>query len=247
MQSLIRKLSPAQIDPAKATEIVKNLARHVGADLVGVCRVNPLWVYSHRGEIHYNNWEEWGQELQDFPPYAVVIATEMNWEHVSAAPHTPTVAESAGNYAKGAYMSTLLARWFAHMGYRGVAQNTRNYDILLVPLAVDAGLGELGRKGYLITPKYGPRVRLFATLTDMPLVPDEPLSIGVDEFCQRCKKCAESCPSQSIPLEDKVVHNGVERWKLQEESCFEYWAKVGTDCAICMSICPFARPRHLDS
>jgi reductive dehalogenase len=237
--------SQAELAPESATEIVKNFAMHIGADMVGICRVNPLWVYSHRGEIHYNNWEDWGQELQDIPPYAVVIATEMNWEHVSAAPHTPTVAESAHDYAKGAYLSSLLARWFVHMGYRGVAQHTRNYDTLLVPLAIDAGLGELGRKGYLLTPQYGPRVRLFAILTDMPLIPDQPVSIGVDKFCQRCKKCADSCPSHSIPRGDKIIQNGVEKWKLDEETCFDYWRKVGTDCAICMSVCPYGRPGTL--
>ena len=230
------------MDQAKATNLVKNYVRHIGADMVGICRVNPLWVYSHRGEIHYGNWEEWGRELDDIPPYAVVMLTEMNWDHVSSAPHTPSVAESAHDYGKGAYLGTLLARWFAHMGYTGVAQNTRNYDTLLVPLAVDAGLGEMGRHGYLVAPKYGARVRIFATLTDMPLVPDKPVSLGVEEFCRKCKKCAESCPSKSIPLHEKTISNGIERWKLNEDTCFEFWAKAGTDCSICMAVCPFSRP-----
>jgi len=233
------------MDPAKATNLVKNYARHIGADMVGICRINPMWVYSHRGEIHYDNWEDWGRELDDIPPYAVVMLTEMNWDHVSSAPHTPSVAESAHDYGKGAYLSTLLGRWFAHMGYTGVAQNTRNYDTLLVPLAVDAGLGEMGRQGYLIAPQYGARVRIFATLTDMPLIPDEPVSLGVEEFCTKCKKCAESCPSKSIPLYEKAVVNGTKRWKLNEDTCFEYWGKVGTDCSICMAVCPFSRPDTL--
>ena len=214
------------IDPVKATNLVKNYARHIGADMLGICRVNPLWIYSHRGEIHYGNWQDWGREIDHIPPYAVVILTEMNWDHVSSAPHTPSVAESAHDYGKGAYLSTLLARWFAHMGYTGVAQNTRNYDTLLVPLAVDAGLGEMGRHGYLIAPKYGARVRIFATLTDMPLIPDKPISLGVEEFCRKCKKCAESCPSRSIPLDEKTTINGTERWKLNEDTCFEYWLSL---------------------
>jgi reductive dehalogenase len=229
-------------DPAKATNLVKNYARHIGADMVGICKLNSMWVYSHRGEIHYDNWEEWGKELNDFPPYAVVMLTEMNWDHVSGSPHTPSVAESAHNYGKGAYLSTLMGRWFAHMGYTGVAQNTRNYDTLLVPIAVDAGLGEMGRHGYLVAPRYGARVRIFATLTDMPLIPDKPISLGVEEFCQKCQKCAESCPSRSIPLDEKTVFNGTKRWKINEDTCFEYWGKVGTDCSICMAVCPFSRP-----
>lgn len=233
---------PVNLNPARATGIVKNMAHHLGADMVGVCKLNPLWTYSHRGEIHFDNFSDWGKEIGDLPPYAVVFLTEMNWEHVSAAPHTPAVAESANDYAKGAYLSTYLAAWFSRMGYRGVAQNTRRYDTLLAPLAVDAGLGEVGRHGYLIAPKYGARVRVFATLTDMPLVPDAPVSLGVDQFCRRCKKCADACPSHAIPNGGKVVFNGVEKWKLNAETCFELWGRVGTDCSICMAICPFSRP-----
>ena len=236
--------TPAEISPTRATEIVKNLALHNGADAVGICRVNPLWMYSHRGEIFYDRWEEWGKELdpEAFPPYAVVMLTEMNKDHVWGAPHTPTVAESATGYARGAYLSTILARWFAHMGYRGIAENTRNYDLAMPPLAVDAGLGEIGRLGYLIAPRFGARVRVFATLTDMPLIPDKPISIGADAFCERCRKCAESCPSRSIPPGDKEIYNGALKWKLNAETCFEYWSRVGTDCSICMAVCPFSRP-----
>ena len=235
---------PYETDPERATEIVKNLALTLGADMVGICKVNPNWVYSHRGEIFYDRWADWGKEIDpdELPPYAVVMLTEMREDHVCAAPHTPTVAESARNYGRGSYLTTVLAWWFAHMGYRGVAQNSRHYDIALPPLAVDAGLGEVGRLGYLIAPKFGARVRIFAVLTDMPLVPDKPISIGVDEFCKWCKKCAESCPSRSILMEDKVVYNGALKWKLDADSCFEYWTKVGTDCSICMAVCPYSRP-----
>jgi len=239
-----QEASPAEIPAERATEIVKHLALHNGADAVGICRVNPLWIYSHRGEIFYDQWEEWGRELdpEAFPPYAVVMLTEMGKDHVWGAPHTPTVAESATGYARGAYLGTILARWFVHMGYRGIAENTRNYDLAMPPLAVDAGLGEIGRLGYLIAPRFGGRVRIFATLTDMPLIPDQPISLGVDAFCKRCKKCAESCPSRSIPKGEKSVYNGALKWKLNADTCFDFWSKVGTDCCICMAICPFSRP-----
>lgn len=234
----------ANLSPEKATLIVKNFAKHIGADLVGITKINPDLIYSNQGEIHYNK-DDWGREIKDLPPYAVVMATEMNHGHVISAPHTPTVAESAHLYAKGAYLSTLLSKWFSHMGYKGIAEHSRNYDLPLPPLAADAGLGEIGRQGYLIAPKFGARVRLFAVLTDMPLIADKPISLGVEEFCENCKKCADSCPSKSIPQGKKVICNGFEKWKLDEDSCFDYWSKVGTDCSICMAICPFSRPDTL--
>ncbi|MFA5907039.1 MAG: 4Fe-4S dicluster domain-containing protein, partial [Desulfobacula sp.] len=71
---------------------------------------------------------------------------------------------------------------------------------------------------------------------------DSPISLGVEEFCKACKKCADSCPSKSIPQGEKLVYNGFSKWKLNEEGCYDYWSKVGTDCSICMAICPFSRP-----
>ena len=235
---------PVPFDPREASEIVKGFARHLGAVLVGICRVNPLWAYSHRGEIFYGNWEDWGKEIEDPLPYAVVIATEMDLENVGAGPHTPALVESSANYALGAYITTILAQWFGGLGYQAVAHHNRHYDLLLVPLAIDAGLGELGRHGYLVADQLGPRVRLFAVTTDMPLQLDRPIDRGVEAFCRACKKCATACPSRSIPLGEMTVQNGLERWKLNEESCFDYWGKVGTDCSVCMGICPFSRPNR---
>ena len=124
-----------------ATEVVKNFTKHLGACAVGVCEVDPKWVYSKRGEIHFDNWEDWGTDIPELPKYAVVFAVEMNFEHVMAAPHTPTVAESANRYAEGAYISTVLTQWFKDMGYKGVAQHLRHYDVMTTPLAVAPGSG----------------------------------------------------------------------------------------------------------
>jgi reductive dehalogenase len=235
---------PVAIDPKRATEIVKGYARQLGADLVGVCEIDPSWIYSHRGEIHMDNWQDWGREIHADLPYAVVIATEMDHKMVIGAPHTPAVVESSRNYAKGAHITTILARWFTHMGYRATAQHEGHYDALMVPLAVDAGLGQLGRQGYLIADQHGCRVRLSAVFTEMPLTLDKPLDLGIEEFCKACLKCALACPSKSIPSEDKTVNNGTSRWKLSAESCHDYWGKIGTDCCICMAICPYSRPNR---
>lgn len=234
---------PEPMDPAKAARIVKGWARQLGADLVGICRIDPRWAYSHRGEIHYGEWEEWGREIHPPLPYAVVIATEMDQKMVRTAPHTPSVVESACNYSRGAYITTILARWFGTMGYKALAEHNRHYDLLMVPLAIDAGLGELGRLGYLIADRFGPRVRLFAVQTDMPLKVDRPVDLGAEKFCEVCRKCAESCPSRSIPLDtDQKEDRGIVRWKMNEETCFDYWGRIGTDCCVCMAVCPFSRP-----
>lgn len=229
-----------ELTPEDATTRVKGLAKHLGAELVGITEINPLWIYSHRGEIFNDNWEDWGMEINLSHKYAIVFTQEMSFDVIQSAPHTPTSIESRVQYSKGAYIATQLAAFIANLGYPATANHLRYYDAMLVPLAVDAGLGELGRFGYVITKQFGPRVRLAAVTTDLPLIPDKPVDIGVEDFCKVCKKCAVCCPSQSIPMDEQAEYNGTLRWKLNAETCFEYWGKIGTGCNICMRVCPWS-------
>jgi reductive dehalogenase len=230
------------LSPEEATERIKGYTLRLGADLVGIAEIDPLWTYSRKGEIFNDNWEDWGKEIIP-DKYAIVFAMEMDFAMVGAAPHTPTVIESMRNYAKGAFIATQLAGFIANLGYPASANHLRHYEALMVPLAVDAGLGEMGRMGYLLTKEYGPRVRLGAVTTELPLIPDNPVDLGVEDFCKICKKCAVCCPSNSIPLGEQKVVNGTLRWKLNDETCFDYWGKIGTDCNICMRVCPFSHAR----
>ena len=233
------------LSPEEASARIKGYSRMVGADMVGIARLNPHWIYSHRGEIFHENWQDWGRPIEVSHEFAIVFAQEMSLEMVATGPHTPTVIESMRNYAKGAFIATQVASFIANLGYSATANHVRHYDALMVPLAVDAGLGEMGRLGYLMTKRYGPRIRLSAVTTDLPLVVDQPIDIGVEDFCRQCKKCAHTCPSKSIPVEEEPqVSNGIRRWKLNAETCFDYWGKVGTDCDICMRVCPWS---HADT
>ena len=230
---------------AEATERVKGFARLLGADLVGATRTDPNWVYSHVGEIFNENWGDWGGKIQAEHEFAVVFGVEMALEMLGPAPHTPATVESMHKYADGAYIATGVARYIANMGYSATAHHLRHYEVMLVPLAVDAGLGELSRMGYLISKEYGPRLRLGAVTTNLSFVPDEPVDLGVDDFCSVCKKCAEACPPRAIPMGEKVIVNGTQRWKIDDQRCFGYWGRTGTDCSICMRVCPWSHARTL--
>ena len=242
----------AELSPAEATERVKGFARHLGAALVGVAKLDPKWVYSKIGCIYKENWDHgdadwsiWGNDINlDRHPYVIVFAEEMDRELIAASPHTPVFVESMTNYAKGAFISTQLAAYIANLGYSATANHVQHYELILPPIAAAAGLGEVGRLGYLMTKEYGPRIRLSAVTTNMPLVPDKPVDIGAEHFCTICKKCATTCPSRSIPEDDgRKEFNGTMRWKLDAESCFAYWGNVGTDCGICMRVCPWSHAR----
>ena len=103
--------------------------------------------------------------------------------------------------------------------------------------------------GLLVTEPFGPRVRICKVFTDLPLSFNDYRPFGVTEFCQKCKKCAESCPSGSISFGDPTMegpstsnHSGVKRWYINPESCFLFWTKNWMDCNNCVRVCPFNKP-----
>ncbi len=233
----ISSLGPKQETPDLA-HLVKGMARYLGAKLVGIAELDLVFVYSHRGRRP----EHYGEPVQLPHRYAIVIGVEMDSRMVNRAPAAPTLMESAREYVEAAKVALILARYLRLLGFSAQAHIDANYRVMVVPLAWKAGLGELGRFNYLITPQLGPRVRWSAVTTDAPLTPDEPVAFGVQDLCRVCLKCAENCPVQAISAGEKTVIRGVERWDFSPERCFAQWKSFGTDCGLCMRVCPLSRP-----
>jgi epoxyqueuosine reductase QueG len=129
------------------------------------------------------------------------------------------------------------------LGYPARAHIDGNYRVIAPLVARDAGLGEIGRMGLLMTPHLGPRVRLGVVTTEMPLVPD---SRGDDasvlDFCNVCRKCATNCPVGAISSGDRIAVDDGLRWAIDSETCYRYWNVIGTDCATCVRVCPYSHP-----
>jgi ferredoxin len=223
------------------TQIVKSLIKYLGSDLCGVCPLDQAYVYSHVGR----GPEVYGKEIKLDHKYAIVFAVEMDVALVSSAPKAPVIVETAKKYVEAAKISIISANFIRRLGYPARAHIAgSNYQCVLPPLGWEAGLGELGRLGILITTKYGPRVRLGLITTDLPLIPDEKKISGIQDFCEKCQKCARNCPAQAISYGDKKEDNGSLRWILNREECYRYWRKAGTDCAVCISVCPYSKPHN---
>lgn len=222
--------------------LVKRLARYLGSGLCGIGRVKSAYVYSNVGR----GPEPYGQEIDLAHPFALVLALEMDLALVAAAPKAPVIVETGKQYVEAAKISILMAEFIRRLGYSARAHIAgSNYQAVLPPLGWEAGLGELGRLGILITPKYGPRARLGLVTTDMPMKPDRPLVSGIQDFCEKCQKCARNCPAQAISYGGKKEVKGVLKWVLDREECYRYWRKAGTDCAMCLYVCPFSKPDNL--
>jgi reductive dehalogenase len=240
--------APHQVDiPAdRAATKVKALARLLGADLVKIGPLRQEWVYSHVGRSFGNRegHEKWGAPVDlRHHPHAIALGFEMDYDLIQSAPDFPALLATAKGYAIGAWISIQLATYIRMLGHSARAHHLYNYRLLAVPVAVDCGLGELSRAGYLLTREFGLGLRLAVVTTDMPLAHDRPVDIGVQSFCDACQICADNCPIGAIPSGGKVEFNGIEKWKLDEEKCYRYWHAVGSDCSLCMTTCPWTKPR----
>ena len=236
-------------DLAKMSHKVKRVARWFGADLVGICELNRLWIYSHWGDHNakLSQMAEPGDplEIPEQYRYAVVIALEMDYGDVQ---RSPAVAPSVDlGYSEMAFVATSVAEFIRFLGYHAIPSG--NDTALSIPLAVDAGLGELGRNGILITKEYGPRVRLCKVLTDLPLKADDPIDIGVQDLCEKCDKCARYCPAQAIMHGERTDqprnicnNSGVLKWPIDAERCVGWWSRNGTGCTNCIRVCPWNKP-----
>jgi Fe-S-cluster-containing hydrogenase component 2 len=230
-----------EVTPQDITGRLKGFARYLGADLVGTTKLNPAYVYSHIGRSP----GKWGEPVSLNHNYAIAIGVEMSHDMIRSAPDGATTTETAFKYFESAKIALIMARYLNLLGYEARAHVDGNYRVLCVPVAVDAGLGELGRLGLLINPKYGPRLRLSVVTTNLELCQDTPVTFGVQHFCEICKKCATNCPSHAIDADDKKNCRGVEKWRSNQESCYGFWRTWGSDCSICVRVCPYSHPNTI--
>jgi ferredoxin len=246
------KINPERtevVDPKVMTEHIKRVAKHLGASDVGIMRVHPSFLYKEGRYPDDGRGADGGggtimvsaEETARRFPYA--IACIYAWDYDMGRAHRHRIGDAAYHFGAETLRSTYanLAGYIRELGY-GVATRVATP----MPVALGAGLGEIGRHGMLITERFGARVHLGdPILTDLPLVPDEPIDIGVEDFCKVCRKCANTCPTNSISTEGKKVVNGVEKYKINWETCYrlrphvmEYW----DICMTCVAVCPYTKP-----
>ncbi|MBN2619720.1 4Fe-4S dicluster domain-containing protein [candidate division WOR-3 bacterium] len=148
-------------------------------------------------------------------------------------------------YSRIAYCVACVAEFIRSLGYHALPMG--NDTALSIPLSIDAGLGELGRLGLLVTPEHGPCVRISKIFTDIPLVPDRPVAFGVREFCSQCTRCADACHAKAIQQTPQPSFNvvcpsnntGIERWAVDHDRCYGFWIENGSDCSNCIAACPY--------
>ena len=244
-----RERHPVESKREMADEI-KQVARLFAADLVGITYFDSRWVYSSR--YSRESAREVPMDLPEDLTSVVVVCHEMDHDLLKTVPSALSGTATGVGYSKDVVTLLALAQYIRNLGYRAYA--SMNDTALSIPLAIKAGLGEYGRHGLLIAPGLGPRLRIGKVFTDLPLAHDRPVSFGVREFCEVCRRCSDACPPKAIAAgaPSDVLHNrsnlkGVVKWTTDAEKCFDFWTRQLTDCSICIRVCPYNQkgPRWL--
>ena len=228
---------------ARMSRLVKKVALLFGAEMVRITRVDQCWVY----------------EDVDIPhKYAIIIGVSHKRHlNITAPSHLSGVAV-ADTYSKLKFITTQLADFICGLGYDAMYRETRGpkMEMNLVPMAIEAGIGEFARNGRVLSPEFGINMRLKAVTTDLPLVVDKPISFGVHDFCMACESCATFCPANAIPKgpptdQPPTIHSnpGFRKWYIRADRCLMFWAarkKKWLTCGgRCIAVCPWNKPRVL--
>jgi len=228
-------------NPHELTNYIKAWGKKLGAAEVGITQMHDFHFYSKVGR-----GDDYGTDITPKHKYGICFIVEMDRDTMRYAPKGPTMMESAQQYMVSGAIAMQVKEFISQLGHPARAHIDGKYQVVAPLVARDAGLGDIGRMGLLMTPRLGPRVRISVVTTDIPLVPDERLfDYSIVDFCMKCKKCANVCPGNSISFNDPENIGGIKRWQINRESCFDFWCQAGTDCGRCVSVCPYSHPDNL--
>lgn len=247
--------------PEEAARLVRAALRHFGAATVGVVELDDntrKLIYSHDPdgkELIFQDVDEASEteESRIIPnkaKWVIVYTVRMSTETLKRAPAPLGAQTTSLAYTRAELIQAQLQEFLRGLGYQGLGESSTNALGIAPALAVLAGLGELSRLNRLITPEFGPMVRVFKLVTDLPLATDKPIDAGIMEFCKHCKKCAEACEPGALSFEDEPSWEVRGPWNnpghkaFFEDSvkCLTYWReKAGTNCGICFAVCPFSK------
>ncbi len=221
-------------------KLIKTMSYQFGSAVVGITKLNPDWVYKYPMRNRGLDTDT-PLEVPKHWEYAIVVATPMSWDPLYANPNYGTSHDA---YAKSRIVAYRLAEFIKQLGYAARPHTPgTEYDLMVPPIAIDAGIGEQGRHSVLITPEMGSNLRPAVVTTNIPMACDKPIDFGVQDFCATCKICAESCPSGAITFGEKKEIRGYKRYELDTPKCHNFWySNLGNiGCRICVAVCPYTR------
>lgn len=230
---------PLTEDPVAMARHIKETAYFLRADQVGICELPPYAVFTH------SRWD--GEPVELNHKYAIAILIDQDWKTSEAFKGNDWISNSMSflSYSTSGFIACILADYIRNLGYPARAHHAMNYQVVVPPILLWAGLGEMCRVGdVVLNPFLGTRFKAAVVTTDLPLAVDKPIDFGLQDFCSKCGKCATACPAQAISHEGKVMYNGYERWPIDVKKCIgmRVGNQHGSGCGTCMKVCPWSKP-----
>jgi reductive dehalogenase len=227
--------------PAHAAKLIKKVAHHFGASMVGITNIEPDWCYDYdlRGSENRGSYE-----VPKHWKFVIAFGVPHQWEQVNSNPNHGTSFDA---YARISIAARRLETFIKSLGYPARRHSPMDgYDLIAVPYLVKAGLGEQGRHGIVITPETGSNFRVAFVTTNLEMEIDQPVDFGVEAFCEHCQICADICPSGSISKannNEKMFTRGYRHWEINQTSCYNFWMQSmgGMGCRLCLIACPYSR------
>jgi ferredoxin len=219
--------NPAEPKTEASQELIKALeveAFSLGAASIGYTKLPRRWVFQDKAVMYEN---------------AIVVSMEMDAEGINSAPSVACMRTVMETYRDLGRINNKLAIFLREKGIGVHAGHPLNGLALYPPLAQMAGLGWMGLNGLIITPEFGPRVRLAAVFTSIQNLPEpEPNQHSwVKDFCETCRICHRKCPPEAF-YDKPVEHDDGRVTYVKNELCFPYFNKFH-GCSVCVKVCPF--------
>ena len=201
---------------------MENYAHELGISKIGYTKVNPNFIFNDF-EILYDN--------------AIMLTMEMNKERIATNPSLESSKEIFRTYENLGIAVNKIADFLRERGFDCHPSPAIGGDINTVPTAQDANLGYVGKNGILITPEFGPCVRLAAVFIDVDNLPMADINEHkwIKSFCETCNRCVKACPAGAIYETPKELPDGSHVY-IDLHKCAQPFSE---GCSMCISSCVF--------
>ena len=222
----------------RLTTRVKDIARRSGADLIGIARSES---FSSAPKDHHPD------DILRGAKSVIVMAARLLDPSLEKAPsreYSITYAVVNRELDRIAYQ---VARFLQDEGFRAVqVPASPPYDLagMMGDLSHRhaghlAGLGIFGKNNLLLSPEFGPRIRLVSVITDASLAPDKPL---IMDLCGDCARCIDACPAKALRANRLTDKRKCDEHHVQlgERLQLDDWMEA---CGVCLRVCPVGRKK----
>ena len=219
---------PTKLAEPEFIKEFENYAYYLGIGKIGYTKIKPNLVY---------------QDSSVLFPNVIVLIYEMDKDLIQKAPSFDTFKMIMGTYKELNQYTNLLANFLRRKNYAVQAGPALGGVSNYVVMAKNANLGWVGKLGLLITPEFGPRIRISVIFTNIQNLPMSNVGKNnshswIESFCKKCNECVKACPGGAI-LDKPLIIKKTQNTNIDNKKCYpHFYDQFG--CTVCIKSCPFS-------